>query len=82
MLDNLIQKGDMPPTIGVFIDPGMLAAHTSEQQARYNRSLEYDGLGDRYARLLIEEILPEVSRQYSISTNPDDRAIAGSSSGA
>src|SRR5262249_19171031 len=39
------------------------------------------GLGDRYARFLIEEILPEVSKEYNLSANPDDRAIAGSSSG-
>jgi gluconolactonase len=82
VLDNLIQKGEMPPTIGVFINPGVLAARSGEQQARYNRSLEYDGLGDRYARFLIDEILPEVAKQYNISTNPDDRGIAGSSSGA
>jgi sugar lactone lactonase YvrE/enterochelin esterase-like enzyme len=82
VFDNLIQNGDMPPTIGVFINPGVLPARNDAQQARYNRSFEYDGLGDRYARFLIQEILPEVAKQYNISGNPDDRAIAGSSSGA
>jgi gluconolactonase len=46
-----------------------------------NRSFEYDGLGDRYARFLIEEILPEVGDSYNLSSDPNDRAIAGSSSG-
>src|ERR1039458_2383838 len=49
--------------------------------ARYNRSYEYDGLGDRYARFLTEEILPAVGKQYKLSADPNDRAIGGSSSG-
>jgi sugar lactone lactonase YvrE/enterochelin esterase-like enzyme len=81
VLDNLIQKGDMPVTIGVFINPGILNALSPDQQNRFNRSYEYDALGDRYARFLLEEILPEVAKHYNISTNPDDRAIAGASSG-
>ena len=81
VFDNLIQKHEMPVTIGVFINPGVLPAHSAEQQARYNRSFEYDALGDRYARFLIEEILPEVARRYNLSGDPNDRAIAGSSSG-
>ena len=81
VFDNLIHKREMPPTIGVFVTPGVLPALSDTGQARYNRSFEYDGLGDRYARLLLDEILPEVARQYNLSTNPDDRGIAGSSSG-
>jgi gluconolactonase len=49
---------------------------------RLNRSFEYDSLGDRYARFLLEEILPDVAKKYQISDDPTDRAIAGSSSGA
>lgn len=82
VLDNLIHKGDMPVTIGVFINPGVLPALNDTQQARYNRSFEYDALGDRYARFLIEEILPEVAKSYNLTDNPNLRAIAGSSSGA
>jgi gluconolactonase len=82
VFDNLINKGEMPVTIGVFINPGVLApASPDTQQSRYNRSYEYDALGDRYARFLIEEILPEIGKRYNISKNPDDHAIAGSSSG-
>ena len=32
-------------------------------------------------RRLLEEILPEVGKQYSLSSDPNDRAISGSSSG-
>jgi sugar lactone lactonase YvrE len=71
----------MPVTIGIFINPGIVPAASAEVQARYNRSFEYDALGDRYARFLLEEILPEVGRQYNLSQNPNDRGIGGSSSG-
>ena len=81
LFDALIAKGEMPVTIGIFINPGVLPALSDSQQARYNRSFEYDSLGDRYVRFLIEEILPEVGKSYNLSSNPDDRAIAGASSG-
>ena len=82
VFDNLIQKKQMPPTVGIFIDPGVLPAPGPNQQARFNRSFEYDAVTDLYARFLIEEILPEVAGKYNLSTNPNDRALAGSSSGA
>ena len=82
VLDNLIHKGDAPVQIGVFISPGVVPAPHENAEARYNRSFEYDGLGDRYARFLIEEILPHVAKSYNISTDPNDCLIAGSSSGA
>lgn len=81
VFDNLIAKQEMPVTIGIFINPGVLKAASPDQQDRFNRSFEYDGMGDRYARFLLEEIIPEVAKHYNLSTNPDDRAIAGLSSG-
>lgn len=81
VFDNLIAKGEMPVTIGLFVDPGVLPARSAEEQARYNRSFEYDGLGDRYARFLIEELLPEVTKTSAISPDPNLHAIGGSSSG-
>ena len=81
VFDNLIHKGEMPVTIGIFITPGVLPAQSADQQDRYNRSFEYDALGDRYARFLIEEILPEVGKNYTLSSDPNDRAIGGLSSG-
>ncbi len=82
VLDNLIHKGEVPVQIGVFISPGVVPAPHESAEARYNRSYEYDGLGDRYARFLVEEMLPHVAKSYSISTDPNDCLIAGSSSGA
>ncbi|TWT58562.1 Gluconolactonase precursor [Thalassoglobus neptunius] len=81
VLDNLIHKKEIPVQIGIFISPGGVPAANDQSQPRFNRSFEYDGLGDRYARFLVEEILPEVGKDYSLSDDPNDRAIAGASSG-
>ncbi len=81
VFDNLIYQKAMPVTIGIFINPGVLNARSETQQNRYNRSYEYDALGDRYARFLIEEILPEVAKKYNLSKDPNDYGIGGSSSG-
>ncbi len=82
VFDNLIARGDMPPTIAVFINPGHDRSKNPDPKAKpTNRGFEYDSLGDRYARFLLEEILPEVEKKYNISKDPDMRAICGSSSG-
>ena len=90
VFDNLIFRKEMPVTVGVFISPGVMKAKDpSNALNRFNRSFEYDGLGDAYARFLLEEILPEVERQHTadgraihLSKSGNDRAIGGSSSGA
>ena len=81
VFDNLIHAGEMPVTIGIFIDPGIVPALSSSQQPRLNRAFEYDSIGNRYSRFLLDEILPEVAKHYNLSGDPNDRAIAGSSSG-
>lgn len=83
VFDNLIHKGDIPVTIGLFIDPGVYPAERPGAQPRRNRSFEYDTLSDQYATFLIDEMLPFVEKQYdlNISTNPEDRSICGISSG-
>jgi len=81
VLDNLIHAGEVPVTIGVFIDHGIVPAPREGAQPRFNRSFEYDSMGDRYARFLLEEILPAVEERYELSPDPNDRAIAGASSG-
>ena len=81
VFDNLIARGEMPVTIGLFVDPGVLPAPSAETEGRYNRSFEYDGLGDRYARFLIEELLPEVGKSEKLTSDPEARGIVGVSSG-
>jgi enterochelin esterase-like enzyme len=87
VFDNLIYRREMPVTIGVFINPG----HTPEQPESSstnwgdninNRASEYNELNDRYAKMIINELLPALEKDYNLSKNPDDRAIGGASSGA
>ncbi|MDO8541481.1 MAG: SMP-30/gluconolactonase/LRE family protein [Opitutaceae bacterium] len=83
VFDNLIARGEMPVTIAVFVNPGHDPSKGKPKNptSGSNRSLEYDSLGDHYARFLLEEILPEVAKQYRFSPDPERHAIAGSSSG-
>jgi predicted esterase len=81
-MDNLIHKQEMPVTIGIFVNPGIVPPLGDNTQPRFNRSFEYDSMGDRYARFLLEEILPAAGTSYNLSSDPNDRAIAGASSGA
>jgi enterochelin esterase-like enzyme len=71
VFDNLIHRGEMPVTIGVFVDPG----------EPDNRNAEYDAFSDAYANFLLTEILPSVRDSYVISDDPDRWAIGGGSSG-
>ena len=83
VLDNLIHRGDIPVIIAVFVNPGEHPGEPVPSQIAYQtRQLEYDTQSDRYARLLLEEILPTVKEKYNITDNPDQCAIAGVSSGA
>ncbi len=81
VFDNLIHKREMPITVGIFINPGVIPAKEQGQGERRNRSFEYDTLSDQYARFLLEEILPEVGKQHKLTDNPEERAIGGISSG-
>jgi len=85
VFDNLIHQGDMPPTIAVLVDPGhqgnQLPAKPGWNPKPANRSYEYDTLSDQYARMLIDEILPEVGKTYNLTDDPNLRAICGMSSG-
>lgn len=85
VLDNLIHAGDLPPMVGIFVDPGHKKEKMPDKRGwkphPENRSFEYDTLSDQYARFLLEEILPEVGKQIQLTDDPDQRAICGISSG-
>ena len=83
-LDNLIHRGDIPVMIGVFVNPGVVPPQNKNAQARFNRSLEYDDMSDRYSQFLIDELLPHIERAHGVqfSTDPNRRGITGASSGA
>jgi sugar lactone lactonase YvrE/enterochelin esterase-like enzyme len=89
VFDRLIAEKKMPVTIGVFVTPGVVPAADKNALPRFNRSYEYDGLGDAYARFLLDELLPAVERlrtadgrEIRLSKKGNDRAIGGASSGA
>ena len=79
VLDNLIQKKELPVMAAVFVDPGQPIRPTALPSEQ--RSYEYDTVSDGYARFLLFEILPEVQRRVRITDNPEGRGIAGRSSG-
>ncbi|MCA9136148.1 MAG: hypothetical protein KDB00_05300 [Planctomycetales bacterium] len=85
VLENLIAKNQIPVTIGIFITPGQRGDEFPESIGTgnpNNRDREYDVLNDTYARMVIDEILPEVGQKYKLTDDPAGRAIGGSSSGA
>ncbi len=77
VLDNLIYRADIPIMIGAFIDPGVNVA-----DGKSIRQDEYDALGDRYSKVITDELLPALYKDYKISRDPDRHGIAGWSSGA
>ena len=87
VLDNLIYRREMPVTIAVFINPGHTPTQPESTATNWGdgingRATEYNELNDNYARLIVNELLPALEKDYNLSKNPDDRAIAGASSGA
>jgi enterochelin esterase-like enzyme len=81
VFDNLIHKKEMPLTIGVFLNPGIVPGSDAGKKARNNRSFEYDRLADQYAVFLEKEILPEVAKKFNLRQDAAGRAIGGISSG-
>lgn len=81
VFDNLIAKGDMPVTIAVGVNPGVVQPTLPGAKPRANRSFEYDSLGDATAQFLLEELLPEALKGLNVSSDPTRRAVCGNSSG-
>jgi enterochelin esterase-like enzyme len=70
VLDNLIAAGDIPVSIGLFIEP------------TGRRADEYDSPDDKFPRFLTDEIIPDVIlSKYSIVRDPQAWASIGWSSG-
>ena len=85
VLDNLIFNKKISPTIGLFVTPGNLSEHYPEglgMSNPNNRLEEYDVLDDQYSRFILEELLPEIGKSYTFSSDPKKRIIGGTSSGA
>ncbi len=81
VFDNLIHRGELPVTVGVFVNPGTFPGAREGEKPRSNRSFEYDSLSPSYARFVEQEILPEVAKTVRLRTDAAGRAICGISSG-
>ena len=87
VMDNLIASGEMPVTIGVFIQPGVV--HDEEGEVvRYNRCKEFDSTDDLFVTFIETEVLAKVEgmqtasgKTIHLSHDANDRAITGASSG-
>jgi len=87
VLDNLIYRREIPVMIAVFINPGRRPDQPEPTPQNWgdrdtNRPTEYNSLDDRYARVIVDELLPVVYKDYNISKDPDQHGIGGASSGA
>ena len=81
VLDNLIHRGDLPVTIGVFVNPGALAdgefpsaGGTASETPSTTRSTTATSPSS-------SRRIPEVTRHWSITEDPDRWGICGFSSG-
>src|SRR6185295_2846908 len=86
-LDNLIYRREIPTMIAVFINPGRTPEQPEPTPSDWgdrstNRPAEYNSLDDQYARVIVDELMPALARDYNISTDPDRHGIGGASSGA
>ena len=87
VMDNLIYRRELPVMIGVFINPGRRPDQPEPTPSDWgdrntNRPVEYNSLDDRYPRVIVDELLPVLYKEYNISKDPERHGIGGASSGA
>ncbi len=87
VMDNLIFRRELPVMIGVFINPGRRPDQPEPNASEWgdhttNRPTEYNSLDDKYARVIVDELMPVLYKEYNISRDPEQHGIGGSSSGA
>ena len=87
VLDNLIYRREIPVMLAVFINPGRTPKQPEPNLQEWgdhttNRPTEYNTPDDKYARVITEELMPALYKDYNISRDPDRHGIGGASSGA
>jgi enterochelin esterase-like enzyme len=87
VMDNLIYRREIPVMIGVFINPGRRPDQPEPTPRDWgdrntNRPTEYNSLDDRYPRVIVDELLPVLYKEYNIAKAPERHGIGGASSGA
>ena len=87
VLNNLIYRREIPVMLAVFINPGRRPDQPEPTPRNWgdrdtNRPTEYNSLDDRYARVICDELLPALKKEYTLADDPARRGIGGASSGA
>ena len=88
VLNNLIYRREMPVMIGGLHQsrPAARSAGADDRRtgaiATPTGPTEYNSLDDRYARVICDELLPVLHKEYNISKDPEQHGIGGASSGA
>ncbi|HXJ42603.1 MAG TPA: alpha/beta hydrolase-fold protein, partial [Bryobacteraceae bacterium] len=87
VMDNLIYRREIPVMLGVFINPGRTPEQPEPNLQEWgdrttNRPAEYNTPDDKYPRVICDELMPVLNKEYNISKDPEMRGIGGSSSGA
>ncbi len=87
VMDNLIYRREIPVMLSVFINPGRTPEQPEPNSKEWgdrttNRPTEYNTPDDKYARVITEELMPALYKEYNISKDPDQHGIGGASSGA
>ncbi|MFN7544499.1 MAG: alpha/beta hydrolase [Acidobacteriota bacterium] len=87
VIDNLTFRREIPIMVSVFINPGRTSEQPEPNAKEWgdrttNRPREYNALDDKYARVIVDELLPALKKEFSLSDNPNDHGIGGASSGA
>jgi enterochelin esterase-like enzyme len=87
VLDNLIDRRELPVMLAVFINPGRTPEQPEPTPQEWgdrttNRPTEYNSLDDKYARVIVDELMPALYKEYNISKDPERHGIGGASSGA
>ncbi len=77
VFDVLIAKGQMAPTVAIFVTPGKKDGEPEQ------RSIEYDSMTPDYGRFLVEDLIPFVvaAEGVTLSDDPARRTLIGISSG-
>src|SRR4051812_24895792 len=86
VLDNLIFRREIPVMLGVFINPGRRPDQSEPTprdwgDRRSNRPDEYNPPTDKFARVIVEELMPALKKEFNISPDPNLHGIMGASSG-
>lgn len=79
-MDNLFKEKQLEPMVCIFLNPGPQDEHCIWGT---QRNLEYDTVSNKFTDFVEQEVLPFINEKCGVklTTNPDQRAVMGMSSG-